>query len=768
MIASLCALAVGCGVLSTHPPMLSPVTVKLGPQGEILAWLASGPYPNVGALEFKGTGFATDYLGGEADAAPVEGLIVHKIPAEQAADPALINPRRPGWIVGLGNATSGVDLDALLNGNKPAVAYLYTTLISPNDRDAQILFGSDDGAKMYLNGQLLFQKQIARGIKRDEDKVPIHLRQGANRLLFKIEQGNGAWGLLARVADRDGQTLKDVSELIEIHLGPSGREALGEHWLRAAAGKPGTLDLEAAVRYDRLSARASRWAERFKSEADHPERLDAALKTATQNLNQAVDGGALTKALREANRTIQTAFDGARRPMLTVTQKALPQFKADVSSEDYAKVLVGGRYFAHADGKPFIPIGYNHNPDWPEFEQANPERDDYDPDRTARYIAHLKESGVNIIRLMIETPPSGNLEDPIGTFSPEHVRWIDNIVADARKNGIKLIVTPWDTFWMNLRFDVSTYNPELGGSLRNRIDFITSPVLREQEKRRLKFLIDRWGNTGTIFSWELLNEADLWWGASPMQLHDWITDMATYVKGYEHQKWGRNHLLSVSIAQPMPDGELAEDAFSLPTLDYATTHLYIGASRAPTEPVGPAVAAQQGVDYCLAHIQDHRPYMDTENGPIDHWIQSESLDDQVFHNMIWAHLASGAAGSGFRWPYRNPHHLTEGMLASLKSMSQFAAHVPWGELAGDRLVFEATGAANAATCGFGTPRAAIVWTSVSSPVTVKWNGSNPSLKLFDPENGVWVAGGQLNPVPGGYRVTPPAGLSSFVAVLVTG
>ncbi|HWD39384.1 MAG TPA: hypothetical protein VG944_11075 [Fimbriimonas sp.] len=745
---------------------LSSTQFRLGPGGEILAWLISGPFPNVGALQRKGTGFATDYLAGEAEAEPAEGQEIPMVPFERNTDPNLVVKRRPDWNLGLGNSKSGVDLGAFLNGSKPAVAYLYTTLVSPKERDAQILFGSDDGAKVYLNGDLLFQKQVARGIKRDEDRIPIHLKSGPNRLLFKIEQGDGGWGLLARLADLQGRGLEDVRE--SLSLDPSKKaDQPGERWIRSFLGKPGAIDVVQAVRYDELSVRAGRWIGRFKADAVSPEVLPRTIAASLENLKNAADSDDLSRKLESSADQIEDEFIQARSKILRETQEARPLFRTEVQEEDYVKVMSGGRYFVHADGRPFIPIGYNHNPDWPKFEESNPEREVYEPQVTARYMAHLKESGVNVIRLMVETPPTGTLEDPIGAFSPEHVRWIDTIFAEARKNGIKLIVTPWDTFWMNVRFDTTPYNPALGGDLKERVDFITSPVLRKQEKKRIKFLIDHWGNTGTVFSWELLNEGDLWWGETPEQLRDWIEDMATYARDYEKKKWGRNHLLSVSISQAMPRGGLATDAFNLPGLDYATTHLYIGASKAPTEPVGPALAENEGVVYCLRHIEDRRPYIDTENGPIDKWIDSATLDNEVFRGMIWAHLASGAAGSGFRWPYRRPHHLTEGMLAALRAMSTFAEDVPWQSLAGDRVRLEASGQKGQATCGFGTGRCAIVWTGGSGDVTVRWPDGPATVraKAFDCHTGMLIKNASVRRIEDHWVVS--AGSSSCVAFLLT-
>ena len=714
--------------------------IRLGANGEILGWLIAGPFPNVGALQLKGTGFRTDYLNGEAQAVASEGLAISMIASERATDPKLTNPRRSDWNLGIGSPTTGIDLDRLLNGSKPAIGYCYAELLSPVDRDAKILFGSDDGAKVFFNGQELFSKQIARGIRRDEDIVPVHLKAGRNRLLFKIEQGDGAWGLLARIVRPDGRPIRGLTE--SIRLMTNRKSGAGpERWVRASLGMPGSLSLESAVQYEEWSQKSSKWLARFRSEAASPEALEHAISEAKVQLAEPnLSADELSSRLSRFSLRIEKAFSASRAPLLEETQLAHPLVNTEISTEDYIAVMPKGRFFQHRDGRPFIPIGYNHNPDWQQFIESNPSREDYRPEVTDRYMAQLFESGVNVIRLMIETPPSGNLEDPIGTFSPEHVRWIDNIFRAARKHHVKLIVTPWDTFWMNLRWEMTPYNPALGGLVQKRIDFITKPEVRKQERRRLQFLIDRYGNTGDVFAWELLNEADNWWGASAAQLGDWTHEMAQFVRSYEHSKWGRNHLVSVSFMEPMPKGDLGQLAYESPDLDYATTHLYIGASRSPKEAVGPAKTEIEGVGYSIRQISDQRPYIDTENGPIDHWIDSVTLDDDVFLGMIWAHLASGGAGSGFRWPYRHPHHLTEGMLGHLKSMSVFANDVPWHSLSGPFVPITLSGSGDAAHAAFATRQSAICWSSGSGGVSVQWDSGpvKARCRIFDARNGTWI------------------------------
>ncbi len=388
----------------------------------------------------------------------------------------------------------------------------------------------------------------------------------------------------------------------------------------------------------------------------------------------------------------------------------------DAQSEDYIRVLNGGRYFAHADGRPFIPIGFNHNPDWPELEQSNPEGRDYDPARTERWFANLQANGVNVVRLMVETPPTGKLEDPVGTYLPSHIQWLDHIFSAARRHDVRLWVTPYDTFWMNQRKETSPYWSQNGGPIVNPVDFLTKPEILEAQRRRMKLLIDRYGNTGTIFAWEVMNEIDLWWQASAEQIKTWADQMIPWVRQYERRKWGRNHMLTISFADAEPKGLNAETAFRRPDLEFATMHLYVGKSRAPK----PGDAYQAGLDfasgvrYARSQIRDNRPVMDGESGPIDHWVDDAKFDGEVFHDMSWLHLMAGGAGAGTRWPYRNPHIPTPGMLDTLRAMRLFCDRVDWRVLTGPAKDVHIQTPPGTESSAFGTDKGAILWLRVTS------------------------------------------------------
>jgi hypothetical protein len=68
----------------------------------------------------------------------------------------------------------------------------------------------DDGVKIWVNGTVVHRHEQARGVRIDEDQVPFRLLKGWNLMLFKVGQGNGAWGLAVRIADG---SLRQVDDL---------------------------------------------------------------------------------------------------------------------------------------------------------------------------------------------------------------------------------------------------------------------------------------------------------------------------------------------------------------------------------------------------------------------------------------------------------------------------------------------------------------------------------------------------------------------------
>ena len=731
------------------------VNLRLGPEGKILGWLVAGPFPNETDKDFKDCkGFETDYIG-ESSARAVEG---------QRASSAK-------WQLAVANARWGLDFVRILKSDRTSVVYTYATLVAEKPTDVRLLIGSDDGVKVWLNGKLVHTNHVTRGVDGQTDQVLAKLNSGANRLLFKVDQHYGGYGLKVRVAGADGIPASGLIEALDVQ--PDTKDTSGTAFIRAAAGKSGTLDVDTVSRYDSVRHRIGIWMPWLEEYS-----VDLSLRTGIANWSeklQAAKGARsadpLSGTLKEASLDLEGRFDAAFSALNAMIQNPKPLLAPDVTKEDYVRVAPGGKYFVHADGRFFTPLGYNHNPEWPQTGESAIGREWYNPEVTDSFFRHLNECGVNVIRMMLEAPAAGfMLEDPVGAFKPEQVAFIDNIVKLARKHGIKLIMTPWDTFWMGHTWDRNPYNAKNGGPVGERVEFITKPEVIEAQKKRLKFMIDRWGNTGTVFAWEILNEADKWWGSSGEQAQVWAAEMGDYVRKYEKQRWGRNHLICISTGHPIPDGAWGDLAYRQPGMDFAQTHLYLDAAMWPDEPIGPAIAVRKGVNYALGQIKDNRPYIDGENGPINRWIADENLDNEVFHHMSWAHLSSGGAGSSLRWPYRGPHHLSEGMYQHLGRMSRFVKEVPWQKLIGTPTAIKVPVPEGWVACSTGTSEGALIWIAAPKASDMKllltWNGPETvKYRCYDTKSGEWIGKGSVKPINGELSI-PISGERVSVAVVL--
>lgn len=82
-----------------------------------------------------------------------------------------------------------------------AIAYAQTWLFSPDERDARYTFGSDDGAILWINGQQIVRDTERHGADPLAHIGTVRLRQGANRVLVKVENGGGDFGFYFGMLD---------------------------------------------------------------------------------------------------------------------------------------------------------------------------------------------------------------------------------------------------------------------------------------------------------------------------------------------------------------------------------------------------------------------------------------------------------------------------------------------------------------------------------------------------------------------------------------
>ena len=155
----------------------------------IVAWLVSGPYTKGGV---GGTGLINVAFPPEKPDA--KGVRWQPIPpGTHKKHPMIIE----------------IDQVKDIRGNNRA-AYLRTRVWSPKTRKARMELGSDDGIKVWLNGEVVLAHNAVRPCAPAQEKKQVTLQEGWNDLLLKITQGGGHWEACARFRAPDGSKLEGV------------------------------------------------------------------------------------------------------------------------------------------------------------------------------------------------------------------------------------------------------------------------------------------------------------------------------------------------------------------------------------------------------------------------------------------------------------------------------------------------------------------------------------------------------------------------------
>lgn len=141
-------------------------------------WYIAGPYPTANGAEAYGTAFGPEEDG------PIS---FGKKFRDQTwrYSPGVIDGQTITLAQGIG------------------AEYVAREIYSPDERSLSLSLGSDDGIQVYRNGEMVFERQVARGVAPDQDQVEVPLVQGRNTLVLKIVNTGGAGGMYYRADSPD-------------------------------------------------------------------------------------------------------------------------------------------------------------------------------------------------------------------------------------------------------------------------------------------------------------------------------------------------------------------------------------------------------------------------------------------------------------------------------------------------------------------------------------------------------------------------------------
>ena len=196
---------------ATPPQTVALATDYLEQTGFILNWITTGVFPNPGGrvrwddpmppdINEREVNFDKDFLtavGGEKDVKPELGAKL------------LDNDGKPiSWGMINGEPHAGyVDMQKYYDaqGKKTIQVIGYLVCFLNSDKEQRVIFslGTDDGYKLWVNGEFVIANHTHRGAVVDDDPVPVTLRKGVNMVLLKVSQDSGGWGAVARVVGKD-------------------------------------------------------------------------------------------------------------------------------------------------------------------------------------------------------------------------------------------------------------------------------------------------------------------------------------------------------------------------------------------------------------------------------------------------------------------------------------------------------------------------------------------------------------------------------------
>jgi hypothetical protein len=183
-----------------------------------------------GAEEFKpdGEGFIRDWLLLSPIQMPFETEGSAAIDQSQLPEEGRLKPKAGDKVTILGKemtwtkvkaAEYYLDLNALAKAQtEKTVAYAVCYIFCGTERkDLQLKMGSNDEAKVYLNGNVLLKASDPRTLDQDADVAKnVTLNKGVNVIVFKIfNEGGSDWQGCLRFTDAKGKAVTDLSIRME-------------------------------------------------------------------------------------------------------------------------------------------------------------------------------------------------------------------------------------------------------------------------------------------------------------------------------------------------------------------------------------------------------------------------------------------------------------------------------------------------------------------------------------------------------------------------
>ena len=283
------------------------------------------------------------------------------------------------------------------------------------------------------------------------------------------------------------------------------------------------------------------------------------------------------------------------------------------------------RFFEFSNGDFYYPIGQNVA--WAQDYEA--------------YFTRQRETGQNWVRIWM-CPWNLQLEKEAGRYDLKAATRLDEIVQLARQEGLRIqLVFIYHGMLTGESWGKNPYNWENDGPCYLASDFFTNQRARNLFKRRLRYIVARWGYSTNIMAWELFNEVDLARYSRFGDVVKWHREMSDYVKEIDPH----DHLVTTSLSRKSSSGDL----WNLTNIDFMPLHVY--------DPDFPELILNRYRD--LRSFK--KPWFVAEYGRSTELVEmKKDTDGRDLRDALWASFMVPIAGNVMPWwwdSYIKPHEL---------------------------------------------------------------------------------------------------------------
>jgi hypothetical protein len=303
------------------------------------------------------------------------------------------------------------------------------------------------------------------------------------------------------------------------------------------------------------------------------------------------------------------------------------------------------RYLRFDDGTPYFAVGENLA--W------------YDGRGTFAYddwFAKLAAEGANYVRLWMPSWAFGLewirrengaiVSNTLGDYTDRLDRaWqLDTVLEAAERHGIRVMLCLQNhgpfSLDANSQWADNPYNAANGGPLADPVDFFDDPAARALFKRRLRYVVARWGYATNLLAWELWNEVNLAASTFLPEVQAWHEEMARELQALD--PW--DHMITTSVSL----GEEESPLWQLPEIAFTQSHTY-------------NVPFLLDTGYLLTTLLERvrvegKPALIGETGA-DWRGPAETLATDPshigFHDGLWVGVLAGTFGTGMSWWWDN-------------------------------------------------------------------------------------------------------------------